>query len=149
MPIGYIYAIKSKMTNDVYIGSTKHKIDRRFQGHKSRYKTNTSLTTAIFILQYEDAYIELIKQINYNDINELRLEEGKVIKNTLNCVNINVPYRTAQEYYLDTKERRQKWNSIQHKCECGGTYNNSNRSGHIKTRLHQNHLDQAFQESFF
>ena len=40
MNTGYIYIIKSKKTDDVYIGSTKHNILKRFKSHEHNYVHN-------------------------------------------------------------------------------------------------------------
>ena len=82
MNTGRIYCIKSNFTDEIYIGSTIRTLKRRFQQHK--YKS----CSANKILQYPDAYIELMIEIQYNDIRELHKKEGQMIRSH-KCVNIN------------------------------------------------------------
>jgi len=98
MPTGYIYAIKSKMTNDVYIGSTTCKIAQRKAKHYYEYKNPTSNMSAAKILQYEDAYFDVIEQIVFNEKTELTNREGFWIENTPNCINIKIMVRNLYRY---------------------------------------------------
>ena len=105
MPTGYIYAIKSKMTDDVYIGSTTQTIANRKAKHYYEYKNPTSNISASKILQYEDAYFEIIEQIVFNEKTELTNREGFWIKTTPNCINIKIMGRTL---YIYRREERTK-----------------------------------------
>ena len=105
MPTGYIYAIKSKMTNDVYIGSTTYTISQRKAKHYYEYKNPTSNMSAAKILQYEDAYFEIIEQIVFNEKTELTNREGFWIKNTPNCINIKIMGRNLYTYRREERTK--------------------------------------------
>ncbi len=64
---GFVYIIRSKHTDDVYYGSTKKALKRRFSGHKSSYKTGKNDTQSFLIMKYADAYIELVEEVEYED----------------------------------------------------------------------------------
>ena len=101
---GKIYAIKSYQTDKIYIGSTYNTLCKRFNEHKS--KKDIYGTTSKVILNYSDAYIELIENYSCKNRNELNKREGEIIKlNKDNCVNKVIPKRTNQEWYNDNKEK--------------------------------------------
>jgi hypothetical protein len=56
------------------------------------------------ILENNNYTIELIEVIPCDSKKELHQREGAHIRNTTNCVNINVAGRTGAEYYMDNKE---------------------------------------------
>jgi hypothetical protein len=82
MNTGRIYSIKSNYTDLIYIGSTTRWLKDRFYQHKN--KPNHS--SAKEIMKYPDAYIELMIEFQYNDIKELRVKEGEMIRSH-KCVN--------------------------------------------------------------
>jgi GIY-YIG catalytic domain len=90
---GKIYAIRSNLTEKVYIGSTIRTLRERFSGHKSASKKCSSK----HIIQYPDAYIELIENYPCNSQTELELREGAITRSTANCVNQVVIGRTMKE----------------------------------------------------
>jgi len=45
-----------------------------------------------------------------------------------------------QHYYLENKEKINKYKSEGYTCECGGTYTNASKSRHMKTRIHEAYL---------
>jgi type II secretory pathway component HofQ len=59
------------------------------------------------ILEYEDAYIELIELIEYNDKSELTAREGHYIR-TMDCVNIRIEGRTKKEKDKDYRENNKE-----------------------------------------
>jgi hypothetical protein len=87
---GKIYAIRSFKTDEIYIGSTTQKLCRRLQKHKvekKRYEKGKSrYTTSFKILDYDDAYIELIENCPCNSKEELLKKEGEHIRNN-KCIN--------------------------------------------------------------
>ena len=92
---GKIYIIKSKETDKVYIGSTCNTLKNRFCSHKSEYKRllrgeKFGNSTSHEILKYSDSYIELIEDYPCKTKRELLDREGEVIRNTHNCVNIQI-----------------------------------------------------------
>lgn len=79
---GQIYAIRSHQTDLIYIGSTTQPLHKRFYAHK--HISNSCSSKAI--LQYADAYIELIEDFPCNSKKELEKREGGLIRET-KCVN--------------------------------------------------------------
>tara|TARA_R110000868_G_scaffold158747_1_gene387118 strand:- start:223 stop:750 length:528 start_codon:yes stop_codon:yes gene_type:complete len=90
---GQIYCIRSYQTDHIYIGSTAQPLHKRFYQHK-RFNGCSSEC----IMQYEDAYIELIENYPCNSKKELNRREGQHIRNTENCINKKIAGRTKKEY---------------------------------------------------
>jgi len=109
---GKIYVIKSSQTEDIYIGSTKMTLDKRFDVHKSDYKRylegKTHYVTSFEILHYEDAYIELLENYPCETKEELNKKEGEY-QRKLECVNKNIAGRTYEEYCEENKDKRKEW----------------------------------------
>jgi hypothetical protein len=105
---GSIYAIRSHQTPNIYIGSTIQILCKRFGGHKRDYKNQQKYCSSFEIIQYEDAYIELIEIVEYNEKSELFAREGYYIR-TMECVNKLIMGRThkeyAKEWYDENKKR--------------------------------------------
>ena len=99
--IGYVYTIRSHQTEDVYYGSTKQSLACRMAGHRRDYKNwlthDMNYITSFEILKFEDAYIELVEEVNYENKSVLIAREGFQIRNN-NCVNKVVPDRKLREY---------------------------------------------------
>jgi hypothetical protein len=95
---GKIYCIRSHQTERIYVGSTTQPLSVRFGEHKRHPSTSSQ------ILQYPDAYIELLENYSCADKNELNRREGELIR-TMNCVNKQIPNRTRAEHYQDNKEQ--------------------------------------------
>ena len=60
------------------------------------------------ILQFDDAYIELIENYPCVDKNELHRREGEIIRERV-CVNKVIAGRTDAEYREDNKETRNQY----------------------------------------
>ena len=147
---GYVYAIRSHQTEQVYIGSTTQQLCSRMAGHRRNAKLDRECTSKQ-ILAFDDAYIELIEVVEFTDKAELRAVEGRHIR-AMNCVNKCIAGRTAQAYYLDNAEaiiarvtahyvlnakaikqiKREK-----HDCACGGKFTYANSSNHKLTARHK------------
>lgn len=113
---GKIYRLKSKSTNQSYIGSTAmsylsqrlaiHLTDyKRYLTNKEKYRCITSFK----ILECEDYEIELICDFPCANKQQLEREEGKFIKlekeeNKYTCVNKVIAGRTHKEYLEEHKE---------------------------------------------
>jgi hypothetical protein len=107
---GKIYVIKTKETEEVYIGSTCECLKSRFSKHKSCYKRSLlgvkfRDTTSGKILKYADAFIELIENFPCNTKKELLDREGHFIRSTPSCVNTQIQGRTMKEYREDNDEK--------------------------------------------
>ena len=111
---GKIYSIRSHQTDKIYIGSTTQPLAQRMAIHIYSYKTGNNLCSSKEILQYEDAYIELIEDYPCDTKEQLNRREGEVIRNTTNCTNKCIAGRTMTEYRQDNKEKlnesKKKWN---------------------------------------
>jgi len=67
------------------------------------------------ILQYPDAYIELIENFPCENKEQLNKREGEIIR-SMDCVNKRIAGRTMPEYRKDTKDRilekQREWRSL-------------------------------------
>jgi len=97
---GKIYAIRSHQTENIYIGSTIQPLSKRLIQHKSSLKSKNPSSKEI--LQYPDAYIELIELFPCNTKEELNKKEGEHIRSN-NCVNKLISGRTRHQYKLEHK----------------------------------------------
>jgi hypothetical protein len=157
---GSIYSIRSHKTTDVYIGSTSQQLCKRMTDHRKSYKhylkTNNNYYYAFDILKYDDAYIELIEEIEYENKQELTAKEGHYIRNMM-CINKRIEGQTRKEYYdkYNLEHREEHYNykkehnsnkkyyeknkdqiNKQIICECGGKYTHCHKSIHLKTQKH-------------
>ena len=141
--IGYIYKIISPSTDKIYIGSTTKTLKQRFSNHKYDYGCSSEI-----ILSLDDAVIECIEEVKFEDVKELRGRERFHIElNRDRCVNTQIPNRTMSEYYIDNAVKIKQYqvaNAARLKsktnCECGGKYTHEHKSSHFKTVRHQNYL---------
>ena len=150
-----IYQIKSNQSDEVYVGSTTKTLSRRFSMHKAHYKQYLAgkyrYTTSFKIIEYGDAYIELLEDYPCESKTELEHREAELIRD-LNCVNKNIPGRTAKEYYQDNRdkhlEQMNKYNEAnkdkikeqkkqKYNCSCGGKYTYASKARHMKSIKHQ------------
>lgn len=104
---GKIYTIRSFQTDKYYIGSTTSTLTKRLSEHKAKYKQGRTDCTSAEIIQYGDAYIELLEDFPCFKRNQLCKREGYFIREHKdNCVNKAITGRTKKEYYEDNKEQR-------------------------------------------
>jgi hydroxylamine reductase (hybrid-cluster protein) len=109
---GSIYAIRSHQTPNIYIGSTIQILCKRMSQHRKEYKYynngKNNYCYSFKILQYEDAYIELIEIVEFIEKTELFACEGHYIR-TMECINKSIMGRTKKEcdnhYYIKNKEK--------------------------------------------
>ena len=94
---GKIYAIRSHQTEQIYIGSTCQPLYKRFHQHKRKPCSSSQ------ILQFEDAFIELLEEFPCVNKMQLNRREGELIR-LHNCVNQQIAGRTDAEWYQDNKE---------------------------------------------
>ena len=155
-----IYQIKSNQSDEVYVGSTTKKLSRRFNVHKANYKHYLAgkgrYVTSFKIIEYGDAYIELLEDYPCNSKSELEHREAELIRE-LDCVNKFIPGRTKKQYREDNRDkileqmRQYRLANIdklnkKHKCSCGGKYIYSEKSRHMKTAKHQEY--EAIKDSY-
>ena len=102
-----IYALRNKTSNQIYIGSTKQKLNHRFNHHTGHFKEyqqgkRKDYVSAYDIMKCPTAYIELIEECSEDNRYE---RERYWIENTPNCLNTNIPIRSKTEL----KEYHKKW----------------------------------------
>lgn len=97
---GYIYKIINDDTDDVYIGSTKYNINKRFMVHRNCYRKGIMSTSSYQILSGVNPRVELIEEFKYTELSELRRREGQLQQQTPNCINKNVAGRVKTDNYL-------------------------------------------------
>jgi len=111
---GYIYCIRSFQTENIYIGSTFQRLSKRFYEHKQQYKyyknnNASNYCSSYKMLDYNDAYIELLKEVQVNNRQELYKHEGdeqRKNKNILiNCFQANP---TAEERKAQRRKSKLK-----------------------------------------
>ena len=109
MKEGYIYKITSLRTANVYYGSTKKCIKKRFNEHIAMYNMwvrnpkGYAYSTSFEIVQYDDAKIELVVAYIYADESELLRLEQCFIDTHRNSVNTHAPSKLIHNYH---KEKR-------------------------------------------
>lgn len=127
---GLVYVLQSHQTEEKYYGSTTQRLlCQRLAGHKNDYRRMLSNkckrnSSSFNIVKYDDVYIELVEEVEYNNIHELRAREQYYIKNNI-CVNKKIPNRSPKEWRDDNKEHY-----LQHKRE------------YVKNRREQTRLSQ-------
>lgn len=102
---GQIYKITSPHTDKVYIGSTSRRLEIRFSCHKSAYKCiNDKQITVNEILCYDDCKIELIEEVEYDDIKDLKAKESQYIREMKElAVNKRIDDRTKKDWIKQHK----------------------------------------------
>ena len=148
-----IYAIKSPHTDLYYIGSTTRPLCDRFTKHKSCYKGYLKGTyhfvTSFKIIEHDDAYIELLEEVNCENRNQLEKREGELIKeNKSNCVNKFIPCRTKIEWTQDNidkirEQRKQRDIDNQEMIKQDGKQYYIDNCDRIKERVKQYRIDNA------
>jgi len=106
---GKVYAIRSHQTDQVYIGSTVERLSARMSKHKAHYKFykagKSRYVTSYKMLDYPDAYIELVEKHPCLCREELERLEGQHIRAEPNAVNKVVAGWTKAEYYRNNAEQ--------------------------------------------
>ena len=106
--IGRVYCIKNKQNNDIYVGSTRLTLEKRFEQHirdldRKDRSNGMKLYNLMDKLGKDNFYIEVIEEFDIVEKSALRMKEGEWIKK-IGTLNIKVDGRTQKEYYNDNKE---------------------------------------------
>ena len=105
---GKIYKIVSNTVDGIYYGSTADELWSRFGTHNRHFrawkKGKYCYVTSYKLIEAGDAEIILVEKYPCNDKIELKARERWYIENN-DCLNKNVPNRTAKERYQDNKEK--------------------------------------------
>jgi len=136
---------------DIYIGSTKLKLNKRFTNHNTDYNSNNnSCTSKILFEKFSREFLEIIEIEKCNENDRLHREKFWIQK--LKCVNKVIPLQTQKEYNIKNKEKRTDYNKKYREknkekiskqknekiyCECGGKYGRSSKTNHLNTIKHQ------------
>jgi hypothetical protein len=171
--IGRVYKITSEKAGLVYIGSTIQTLGDRFSKHKCDLKRHLEgrhryKDSSFQVLECDDAKMELIEELEVADKKELFKREG-YYQRTMECVNKFIADRSRKEWFDEHKEHlkehqkkyhaehKEHLNAIsrkyrdehkehlnaKHNCDCGGRYATTHRSGHLKTKKHQDYINQS------
>jgi len=163
-----IYRISSPQCEKFYIGSTTQTLKARLSLHKRAYKRyiekGIGSFTSFEIVKFDDAIIELIKDVKCESKKELDRIEGECIREHHDRIlNKNVAGRTPKEYREanknEIKDKNKEYyeihkNEIRDKqkeyyetnkeklnekfnCQCGGKYLLTHKAKHAKTKQHQ------------
>ena len=112
---GIIYKLTCLNTLKCYYGSTSKPLNVRLSQHKSFFKNNIGISSALIIIG-GNFKIEQVEKINYIDKSELRARERWFIEHDRNCINHNVPNRTCKDWYEIHPDYRKNYYE-QHKDE--------------------------------
>lgn len=139
---GKVYLVRSYLTADVYVGSTKETLNRRMSGHRNDYKRfsngkSKNYCAAYEILKFGDAYIELYENYPCGSKEELRKREGEV-QRSMFCVNKVIAGRTKAEkdaaYRAANKEKIYQSHAQRIECtKCGSIVRRNDMARHQKT----------------
>lgn len=106
---GKIYTIRSHQTDQIYIGSTCSPLSKRLYQHKLDYQRYINgkfpYITSFDILQFEDAYIELLEECPCENKMILHKREGELIRGGNNCVNKYIAGRTQKDWFEENKDK--------------------------------------------
>ena len=172
--LGKIYVIKSNETDKVYIGSTIQSLSDRLRKHKRDYKCwlrdNNHYVSSFEIVKFDDAFIELLEEVDVETIKELHKIEGDYITK-MDCVNKRIAGRDMKQYYQDNieelKEQKRRYyndnkeqlleqkkryykdnkykikerNKEKINCVCGSVISKSNIAIHRKSLKHKEHIE--------
>jgi len=93
-----IFCIRSHQTDDIFIGSTVSALSTRLAGYRKDYRYNTSYIPNLLknILNYDDAYIELIEAYPCNSLEQLKRRQ----------------YEITREYYNQQQKAEEEFNRL-------------------------------------
>jgi hypothetical protein len=150
---GKVYKIYSHKGDKVYIGSTTDRyLCNRFSDHRTDYRAGKRCTSCVLFDEYgmENCNIELIEEVEYKDVLELKEREQYWIDNTLNTVNIKPAYQTIEQkqekkhvksmkYFNNHKETilAKRRNLPKTMCECGVEIRSDLMDKHYESKNHK------------
>jgi hypothetical protein len=65
--------------------------------------------TSYRVLEFDDCFVKLIKKYSCSKVEELREAEGKIIRETKNCVNRCIAGRSKEEYFKTNRQKLNEW----------------------------------------
>ena len=103
---GKIYCIRNNVDDDIYIGSTTQALSKRMAKHRSNINSKKAghyiMYKKMKELGIEHFYIELVKDFPCEALEQLRAEEGKLIRE-IGTLNSKIAGRNRQQHYEDNK----------------------------------------------
>ena len=158
---GKIYEVVNSINNKCYIGSTTQRLCVRMAGHRSNYKSCKSSYSSkiLFEEDYDNCKIILIENYPCDNKEQLHKRERHWVEQ-IDCLNKNIPSRTKDEIiqyqkeYRENHKQNQKEYKIQNKqkikeykaqkyiCQCGSITTINNKTQHIRTKKHQQFVNQ-------
>ena len=156
---GTIYLLKFE-DNTNYVGSTQNEISKRLLIHRNQnpskngyiQETTTKLNNNI------DFKIKILKNDLFFNKYDLLYWERIYTELTDNTINKRQCWRTTEEEKLQIKNTKKNCDknyreknritlnnlkNIKYTCACGGSYNNSNKPRHFRTKKHINYLNKV------
>ena len=101
-----IYAVKNKINEEIYIGSTTIALSKRMAKHRCDAKQRPELSpfySYMNLMGVENFYIELVEKVKCEDIEELRKREGELIKE-IGTLNQRIAGRSKEEHNKEYKQ---------------------------------------------
>ena len=140
-----IYIYKLTDGEKDYYGQTEN-WERRFREHK---KYNRCLSR---LLDKSKMKIHIIHKLYTQEEAD---ETEAFYQLNFECVNNNITGKATRQFYYEkykdksynkpTEEqqnKRNKYGNIKQDCKCGGKYTNCHKSRHLKSKKHQNFINQ-------
>ncbi len=130
-----IYKIINDINNDIYIGSTIQKLNKRMQGHRSHSRNeerrpNAKLYKLMRELGCDHFKIILIESFNCKNKEELIAREQ-------NHIDLLKPELNTYNAILDVNHRYERPKEVI-VCVCGKTYTRQHKLRHFLTKQHIN-----------
>ena len=109
------YTITSELGNMVYVGSTERTLQLRYNEHKCPSRNNPMSKILFAKYGIDNCKISEIfqKECCKTERNKIEAEYIRQYKldDTYNCVNVGIPGRTTNEYYIDNKDKFKQYRS--------------------------------------
>jgi hypothetical protein len=146
------FVYKLEIAGHYYIGSSQQSYDERMRQHRVDYEKGLERKLFKFIREnggWETVVSSVLLECDIYDRKELRkLEQTYIKKDDPLCLNtLNAYVDTAmvvREYYKAHRDAilvyKQSWGAARIICECGTEIRRGSKSGHEKTKIHQERL---------
>ncbi len=140
-----IYKLTDNTSDKIYIGSTIQTLQQRLQGHKSSAKSckDGYGCASKQIIDNGDYKIELLEEFSCENKTELCQKEQEYLDKYIdyNLVNKVKSHNSPEDIkgrYWKNRDfilvKKKAYDSVYHKCECGGGYSMSHRARHLKSK---------------
>jgi len=158
---GKIYKITNTVTDDIYVGSTTHPLEARFDVHRRSSRRDIYKNIKLYKLMNDIGFdkfsIALIEDFPCETKTELCRREGYFIYTLNTSLNHNIAGRTRKERYVANndemrakakrmyekhKEKIRERARVAHVCECGGTYCTDTKLRHFRSIKHMKYINE-------